>query len=192
MTTLLERIQTKASLEARRLQFRVQPTPSVLDKKQLVRTLDKNPNVLFLCTGNICRSPLAERYLRSKLRCSTTNVSVDSAGIRTRIGRSSPEIAVDVATEYGVNLADHRSKPVTETELDWSDVVFVMDLHNYYHLRRQFGDHDEKTFFLGGLTAGSSFEIDDPYGGTEESFRSLYDEVITAVDEIRTLLDSRR
>lgn len=190
MTSLLDRIRTKADLETRRLQFRLQPTPAALDVERLVRTLADDPNVLFLCTGNICRSPFAERYLRTSLRDrSTADVSVDSAGLRTRPGRHAPERAVTVADEFGVALSDHRSKPATEAEIEWSDVVFVMDFHNDHYLRRQFGRRGYTSFFLGALAPTETVVIDDPHGQTEAVFRSRYDEITSAIDRGIDLVD---
>ncbi len=185
----LSAVRNHTGIETQRLRLALGRSPSVLDPSLPAGAVAAEPNVLFLCYGNICRSPLAERYLESAAQ--TEGLAVDSAGLRTTAGRSSPDDAVRVADELGVDLTDHRSKPVTTELLAWSDVVFVMDLLNYHDLRREFGDCDEKTRFL-GVYSGDDYEISDPYGEGIDGFRTLYGDVITAVDGVVDTLESDR
>lgn len=174
------------------MRFDITPSPSPLDVPSLTRSIPSEPNVLVLCYGNICRSPLAERYLQSvAAERGINNMSVTSAGLRTEAGRSSPDAAVRVGREFGVDLSEHRSKPVTEELLQWSDAVFIMDLLNYTLLRRDFGDRDEQTFFLGTFTDGE-YEIVDPHGEDLDSYRTVYSEVANSIDEFVDTLEPNR
>ncbi|WP_138007040.1 arsenate reductase/protein-tyrosine-phosphatase family protein [Halalkalirubrum salinum] len=164
-----------------------------IDASALIESTPTDPNVLFLCYGNICRSPFGERYLQRTLaEHDTEDISVDSAGLKATDGRKSPENAVSAASEFDVDLSGHRSKPVTEQQLQWADTVFVMDLLNYYYLRRDFADYGETVFFLGALADGDSYEIPDPYGDGVSRYRMLYGELTTAVDRFVDHIDSQR
>lgn len=188
MVPSLSQVRTKLSLETHRLRFRLRDSPDPLDRDALVASLPDDPSVLLLCTGNICRSPLAERYLDERV---DDDVTVSSAGIRTEDGRRSPTTAIDVAAEFGVDLTDHRSTALTSDQLQAADAVFVMDVVNYHHLRRRFGDTGGKTYFLGALDDPDEFEIFDPYGSGAERFRSLYGSVAAATDELAAALEER-
>ncbi|WP_128905850.1 low molecular weight protein-tyrosine-phosphatase [Halorubrum amylolyticum] len=181
-----------AGIETQRLRLALARSPSVLDASLPIGTASPNPNVLFLCYGNICRSPLAERYLESTAADrGIDGLSVDSAGLRTTAGRASPDDAIRVAEELGVDLSDHRSKPVTADQLERSDLVVVMDLLNYRDLRRGFGDLDDKTRFL-GVFSGDGYEISDPYGEGLDGFRTLYADVGRSVDGLAEALEPER
>jgi protein-tyrosine-phosphatase len=83
--------------------------------------------VLFVCTGNLCRSPMAEGLFRAELlrrRCST--VTVTSAGTWAYAGSSPTPEAVQVAAERGADISGQRSRPVTKEDIEDSDLVVVM------------------------------------------------------------------
>lgn len=184
--------RNRTGIETQRLRLSLARSPSVLDASPPDGTASTDPNVLFLCYGNICRSPLAERYFEAVAEeRGIDGISADSAGLRTTAGRTSPDDAVRVAGELGVDLSDHRSKPVTAELLEWSDLVFVMDLLNYHDLRRGFGDLDEKTRFL-GVFSGEGYEISDPYGEGLDGFRTLYGDVIESVNGFVETLEFER
>lgn len=188
----LSAARNHANIETQRLRLALARSPSVLDASLPNGTASASLNVLFLCYGNICRSPLAERYLESVAADrGIDGLSVDSAGLQTTAGRASPDEAVQVADEFDVDLSDHRSKPVTAELLERSDLVVVMDLLNYHDLRRGFGDLDEKTRFL-GIFSGEGYEINDPYGEELDGFRTLYGDVVRAVDGLVETLESER
>ncbi|KDS92050.1 protein tyrosine phosphatase [Halorubrum saccharovorum] len=188
----LSAARNHAGIETQRLRLALAREPTVLDASLPDGAVSDDPNVLFLCYGNICRSPLAERYLESVAEDrGIDGLSADSAGLRTTAGRASPDDAVRVADDLGVDLSDHRSKPVTAAHLERSDLVVVMDLLNYSDLRREFGDRDEKTRFL-GVFSGEGYEIDDPYGQGIDGFQALYGDVIGGVDGLVRALESER
>lgn len=175
-----------------RFRLAVTPTPHPLDERAAVERLPDDPTILFLCLGNICRSPLAERYLRNRLdERGLDQFTVDSAGFIETEGRSSPDSAVETAPEFGVSLADHASTRVTRSMLRDSDVVFVMDAQNYVRLKRQYGDLVDHAWFLKSFSDADDYEITDPYDADVEEFRRVYAEITDAVDAFVDQVESR-
>ncbi|MFW6384746.1 MAG: low molecular weight phosphotyrosine protein phosphatase [Halodesulfurarchaeum sp.] len=150
-------------------------------------------SVLFLCHGNVCRSPFAERYMVTTLEeRGIDGIDVDSAGMSTTQGRSSPETAIEVADGFGVDLRDHGAIETTMGAIEAADVVFVMDANNYEDVRRAFPDQRHKTFFLAATESNSGVTIDDPYEGEEDTFRSVYGRIADAIDRVVDELDQQR
>lgn len=181
----LDDAKSRLLADSTRLRLRFASKPRPLDTSRAVRSLSTDPTVLFLCHGNICRSPLAERYARKYLEDRDVDrFTVDSAGFIEREGRPSPEFAVEAARAYGVDLSEHRSKRVTRDLLDRSDAVFLMDTKNYCQLRTEFDGAADRAYFLEPFRDddGEAFEIDDPYGQSTEAFEVAYDGVTDAVD----------
>ena len=135
---------------------------------------------------------MAERYLRTYGPEEGVNsLAVRSAGFVPTEGRPSPELAVETASAYGVDLSSHRSKAVTTELLDWSDVVFVMDVDNYHRLRNHDRDVLDRTYFLNALNDGGRFEVDDPYRGDSRAYGDAYADIAGAVDRLLDILEDR-
>ncbi|XVH32783.1 low molecular weight phosphatase family protein [Haloferacaceae archaeon DSL9] len=171
---------------AHRYRFRFGRNPAPLDGNRALRSLPRNPTILFLCLGNICRSPMAERYLRQRAADSgLAEVTVESAGFISREDRPSPGNAVDVAREYGVDLSTHRSATVTDEQLRRSDAVFLMDIKNWRLFSERFDGH-ENVYFLKSLGTGdrNAFEIADPDGEDTAAFRRAYGDIVESIDRL--------
>jgi len=161
------------------------PNPPPLDRDRALATAAAADHILFLCLGNICRSPLAERYARRLLQAAGEDVEVDSAGFVAREGRRSPPDAVAAAARHGVDLSDHRSRRVRRAGVEASDVVFLMDVRNYRDFGRTFDPVDVEVYFLGSLADTSDgFEIADPAGEGPDAFDSSFADVTAAVDAL--------
>lgn len=132
-----------------------------LQQPRALRRLKKKriASILFLCYGNICRSPLAEAIAA---RVFSQNM-VSSAGFHHGAGRCSPDYVVEEAWKIGIDLSEHRSKTVTREMADKADLIVIMDLRNYNLLRAAFPDAVQKTVFLGMLLPQPMLEIRDPY-----------------------------
>lgn len=173
----------RARVEYHRLSLQLPPPNRAIDGDRAARALASASDVVVLCAGNICRSPMAERYLRRRLRERGVNdVTVKSAGFVRTEERSSPDSAVRAAAEYGVDLSEHRSACLTAEELSQSDVVFLMDAYNYDAMKRRFPRATDKTYFLNAVGPTDEFEIVDPHGSDLETFHRVYGQIADAVD----------
>lgn len=182
MLDYVSQARRRLALERDRLRLRVGVDDRPLAPDAALRDLPSDGQVLFLCLGNICRSPLAERYAADQIESADADISVVSAGFVEREDRSSPDTAVDVADEFGVDLSDHGSTHVTRELVEESDLIFLMDVDNYRRLRQQFPDAVEKAYLLHAVREDGGVEIPDPVHGDHETFREVYADVAAAVD----------
>lgn len=120
-------------------------------------------NVLILCYGNICRSPLAAELAARQF----PNASITSAGFHPSTGRQSPGFVLQAANSLGFDLTEHRSNCVDANMIDEADMILIMDLRNLSLLKRSFPRAAEKTLLLGMLLPEPQLEIKDPYDNPE-------------------------
>lgn len=151
-------------------------------------------NLLFVCTGNTCRSPLAEGIAREELRRrGWANVQVQSAGVAARPGAAASPEAVTVARRQGVDISGHRSKPLTPALIGWADLVLAMGPSHLPSIDRMGGAEKGTTlgdFAAGGEGLGGS--VQDPFGGPEslyeETFQELSGLIGAALDRLAPIL----
>ncbi|WP_435361980.1 low molecular weight protein-tyrosine-phosphatase [Haloarchaeobius sp. DFWS5] len=163
--------------------------PTAFDTDRAFEQLSPGASVLVLCNGNIFRSPMAERYLERHVENYGLDLTVESAGFIPRPGRPSPDLAVEVASEFGIDLSDHRSRRISDKMVAANDVILLMDARNYDSLRREFPDATEKTYFLKPFGPDGGYEISDPVNTGFEECRRVYGEVERAIDALVTRLD---
>ena len=116
-------------------------------------------HLLFLCHGNICRSPLAAALAQILL----PNVSVQSAGFYPQEGRQSPAFVLGAAATFGIDLRGHRSRRVNNRMIDEADLIVIMDLRNLDLLMNEFPYAIEKALLLGMMLPSRELEIHDPF-----------------------------
>lgn len=146
--------------------------------------------VLFVCSGNICRSPMAAEYLRHRAaRSRLSHVVVDSAGVLGIEGSPASEGAIMVMKEDGLDLSRHRSKGIDRAGIRTSDVVVAMSFDHLDALAERFPDGSQRRFliraFEGGPTPISGApELQDPLGTDLETYRIRYKCIKTCVDHL--------
>jgi protein-tyrosine-phosphatase len=134
--------------------------------------------IVFLCYGNICRSPLAAKLAEQKL----SGIAIESAGFHEPVGRSSPEKMLRIAGAFGVDLSQHRSARVTRQQLLAADLVIAMDLENMKLLKRDCPEALPRTTLLGLFADSASVSIADPYLADEAATRKICDRVRSGIE----------
>ncbi|MFQ5946191.1 MAG: low molecular weight protein arginine phosphatase [Anaerolineae bacterium] len=128
----------------------------------------------MVCTGNLCRSPLAAALLRRMLKDAGIEhrVTVVSAGIAALDGQPAAALALEVAAEVGLDLAGHRSRAVDREAMRGADLIVTMEQVQREALAEAFPARAERIHLLSTL-AGEEGDVADPYGtGSSSAYQA--------------------
>ena len=153
-----------------------------------VRLPDSVQSVLFVCKGNICRSPLAGAYFQSLVEKDSRRIMVRSAGLETIPRKPAHAKAKAVALEHRLSLEEHGTTQVHVELLDKSDLIVVMEIVQKYRIQRLYPRAKGKVVLLGRFDSVGSLEIADPYSGTIEDFQSCFQQVRRCCDVLAARL----
>jgi protein-tyrosine phosphatase len=140
------------------------------------------PSVLFVCTANVCRSPMAEYLFKSKLaRMGIEHLwRVESAGTWALRAQPAASIAVELLSLRGINMDGHRSRGVSREMLASFDLILTMEKGQKEALQVEFSEHKDRIFLLTELVEGCE-DIEDPIGGSQLDFENtihLLDDIL--------------
>ena len=135
-------------------------------------------HILFVCTGNTCRSPMAEGVLKEKTKTHT----VSSAGLSVLFPMPAAENAVRVMEERGIDITAHRARALTEETVREADLILTMTAGHRKILTALFPDAAEKTKTLAEY-AGAEEDVADPFGGSMETYRICADQIAKLIAE---------
>lgn len=142
------------------------------------------PTVLFVCTGNLCRSPMAQGLLRARLARDEARRDwrVGSAGVWTTEGRPASAYAIQEMAHRHIDLRAHRSRNVTRELMAEADLVLAMTRHHVEALRATFPEHAHKVALLSHMV-GQAYDIADPYRGTRLEYAYTATELEQLIEE---------
>ena len=142
------------------------------------RTDKTQLSVLFVCMGNICRSPLAEGVLREALVDAGlgAHVCIDSAGTGNWHQGDAPDPrSVEIASSYGIDISAQTARQVCPEDFERFDLIFAMDRSNEATLRaRSPSSRHGRIFLFLDYTLGKNIDVPDPYYGGEDGFENVY------------------
>lgn len=148
--------------------------------------------VLMVCLGNICRSPLAEGILKSKL--SDSAFLVDSAGTGAwHAGEQPDKRSMAIAKKYGIDLTSQRARQFKTADFEIFDYIYVMDQSNYDNVIKLATTTDainKVKLILKEVHPDKNFEVPDPYFGGDQGFESVYHMLDEACEKIKYKLEN--
>lgn len=149
--------------------------------------------ILMVCLGNICRSPLAEGLLASKL--SPRKFIVDSAGTGNwHVGKQPDERSIATAKKNGIDISYQRGKHFNSDFFDLYDYIYVMDSSNYDDVIIQAKSEAHKSkvkLLLDELFPGDNVDVPDPYFGLQNGFDLVYEMLNEATDILAEKLNAK-
>ena len=145
-------------------------------------------SILFVCLGNICRSPFAEKFAAVNFNSSAA-YDFSSGGIQGEFPRPSPAEAIEAAKYFGVDLNGHFSRSLDKKMLEHFDVVLVMDVWQYQYMNRVHHEIRNKVYLLPLYENNnicfkdkySSYNIRDPYGRSIQDFTECYQRIVNCL-----------
>lgn len=139
--------------------------------------------ILMVCLGNICRSPMAEGWLKYKIKEHNLTIEVDSAGTANyHVGEQPDKRMILHAKKYGVDISTLRARQFVVSDFDRFDLIYVMDesnLQNVFRLARNESDKQKVMLLLNEMNPNENLPVPDPYYGGEQEFI----EVIELLDQ---------
>jgi protein-tyrosine-phosphatase len=142
--------------------------------------------ILFVCYGNICRSPVAEVYAKA-LR---PDLEIASAGFHSTVDRTAPGWYRQLVSELGIDLTPCRSRRLDRAQVEWAQLILLADLDNFERFRGEFPEAMGKTTMLGLFLHPPTLEIEDPYSLAAGEARTSALAVKTAVKNVLLQLGS--
>ena len=155
---------------------------------------DKIYTIIFVCSGNSCRSPMAEGLLRKKLYPKYGDkVKVQSAGTLGIESNPATLYAIKAAEEKGVDILDHLSKGVNKANIAKADIIFALADHHKEYLDRHFAQYKENLFLLKTFATGGersqNVSIDDPIGQSLKVYRKTINQIEKELERILPQLE---
>ena len=161
----------------------------------------KVSSIVFICKGNICRSAVAH-YLSSHIIQKDGNpnsLHIYSAGLEARTGTASPDMAVQVAKQFEINLTAHRSVVLTTDLADTADMIVAMEQRQVDAIRKKYPHKKEYVYLLPLFENGwrknysgvNRYTILDPYGKSERDYLNSFNRVSRCVKGLLRQIDTR-
>lgn len=137
-------------------------------------------NILIVCVGNICRSPMGEAIFKHIAQQADIPVSISSAGIAAMEGYQADPVVKQLLTDQGIDCSWHRARQLTKEMLSEADLVLVMEDGHRKEIERIYPSFCGKVHLLGKWC---NFEIPDPYRKSKQFFEETYQLISQSINE---------
>ena len=140
--------------------------------------------VLFVCTGNICRSPMAEALFRHRIG-EDSDWNATSAGTYAPNGSPASNHAISALRELDIDLTSHRSKPLTPELVGSADLIVTMTEAHRFYILDLFPEVGNRVFLINSFgTSKVPADVSDPYGGSLQTYKKIRDEIDRALSDL--------
>lgn len=135
--------------------------------------------IVFVCLGNICRSPIAEGILKAKIAGKNLNWEIESKGTEAyHIGKPADARGVRTAANFGVNTSQHIARQFTKNDFKKYEIIYAMSTDVYEELRAMAKDSaslDKLKLFMDIKYPGKNLSVPDPWYGSEEGYIPVFE-----------------
>lgn len=140
--------------------------------------------ILFVCTGNTCRSPMAEGILKSMAKERNLDIKVGSAGVSVLPGDRAARNAIKTMADLGLDISKHSSSQMNYELAEEFDLILTMSNSHRDIILSEFPQTREKTFTLMDYAYGNNGNVIDPFGGSLDMYEKTRDEIYEALEKI--------
>ena len=148
--------------------------------------------VLFICTGNTCRSPMAEALFRHRIG-PNMNWEAESAGVFASSGSPASTNAIEALRELDVDLTQHKSQPITDELVKKSSLIVTMTESHAAHIREWFPKVGNKVCLINSFgTSKVPADVSDPFGGSLNTYKQTRDEIDRALSDLILFIRSEQ
>ena len=150
--------------------------------------------ILFVCTANVCRSPMAEAIFNALAEEKGLDWQATSAGVAALEGEDITPNARAALEEVGIYAESHRARQISEGILEEADLVLVMSPRHVRVIHQSFGSFSDKVYILPGYATDTFSEegIPDPYGHTMTTFRASVRQLLGYIEKVVERLEQAR
>lgn len=158
-----------------------------ISREEIMKVEKEEGKILFICTGNTCRSPMAEAFLKKSWpQKAKEKIKVKSAGIEAIANSKPSEFAIKVMKEKGIDISSHRATPLTPEIVKEYDLILTMEEKQRQRVINLFPFVREKVWLLSEFTSGKKEDILDPVGSYLRTYQDL---ALRIEKEIKRLIE---